>query len=165
MAINISAIQMRNGNLPMLVRGIMEAFELKAENLMFEITESAAMEQPTETVRILDLLHDMGISIAIDDFGTGYSSLSYLHMFPINHLKLDRSFVSEIGDDTDGSVICGATIGLAHSLGQKVVAEGIETDEQLSYLKRSGCDMGQGYLFSRPLPADQLIAFIRQHNS
>ena len=165
MAINISAIQMRNGNLPMLVRGIMEAFELKAENLMFEITESAAMEQPTETVRILDLLHDMGISIAIDDFGTGYSSLSYLHMFPINHLKLDRSFVSEIGDDTDGSVICGATIGLAHSLGQKVVAEGIETDEQLSYLKRSGCDMGQGYLFSRPLPADQLIAFIGQHNS
>jgi hypothetical protein len=142
MAINISAIQMRNGNLPMLVRGIMEAFELKAENLMFEITESAAMEQPTETVRILDLLHDMGISIAIDDFGTGYSSLSYLHMFPINHLKLDRSFVSEIGDDTDGSVICDATIGLAHSLGQKVVAEGIETDEQLSYLKRSGDGAG-----------------------
>ena len=165
MAINISAIQMRNGNLPMLVRGIMEAFELKAENLMFEITESAAMEQPTETVRILDLLHDMGINIAIDDFGTGYSSLSYLHMFPINHLKLDRSFVSEIGDDTDGSVICDATIGLAHSLGQKVVAEGIETEEQLSYLKRIGCDMGQGYLFSRPLPADQVITFIRQRNS
>ncbi len=165
MAINISAIQMRNGNLPLLVRGIMEAYELKAENLMFEITESAAMEQPTETVRILDLLHDMGISIAIDDFGTGYSSLSYLHMFPINHLKLDRSFVDEIGDDTDGSVICDATIGLAHSLGQKVVAEGIETEEQLDYLKRSGCDMGQGYLFSRPLPAEQVIAFIRQRNA
>ena len=86
-------------------------------------------------------------------------------MFPINHLKLDRSFVAEIGDDTDGSVICDATIGLAHSLGQKVVAEGIETTEQLDYLKRIDCDMGQGYLFSHPLPADELVAFIRQRNA
>lgn len=162
MAINISAIQMRNGNLPLLVRGVLEAYDLPAERVMFEITESAAMEQPTETVRILDLLHDMGVSIAIDDFGTGYSSLSYLHMFPIDHLKLDRSFVEEIGQDTDGAVICDATIGLAHSLGQKVVAEGIETGEQLEYLKRIGCDMGQGYLFSRPIPAEQVIDFVRR---
>ena len=162
MAINISAVQMRNGNLPLLVRGILEAYDLPAERVMFEITESAAMEQPTETVRILDLLHDMGVSIAIDDFGTGYSSLSYLHMFPIDHLKLDRSFVEEIGQDTDGSVICDATIGLAHSLGQKVVAEGIETAEQLDYLKHIGCDMGQGYLFSRPIPAEQVIDFVRR---
>ncbi len=165
MAINISAIQMRNGNLPLLVRGIIQAYELPPERIMFEITESAAMEQPTETVRILDLLHDMGVSIAIDDFGTGYSSLSYLHMFPINHLKLDRSFVAEIGDETDGSVICDATIGLAHSLGQKVVAEGIETEEQLAYLKQINCDMGQGYLFSHPLPPDEVVAFIRQRNA
>src|SRR5574343_41376 len=165
MAINISAIQMRNGNLPLVVRGIMQAYDLPAECILFEITESVAMERPTETVRILDLLHDMGISIAIDDFGTGYSSLSYLRMFPIDYLKLDRSFVAEIGDDTDGSVICDATIGLAHSLGQKVVAEGIETTGQLDYLKRIDCDMGQGYLFSHPLPADELVAFIRQRNA
>ncbi|HLO63672.1 MAG TPA: EAL domain-containing protein [Azonexus sp.] len=165
MAINISAIQMRNGNLPMLVRGIIEAYGLKAEELLFEITETVAMEQPTETVRILDLLHDMGISIAIDDFGTGYSSLSYLHLFPISHLKLDRSFVKEIGEDTNEAVICDATIGLAHSLGHKVVAEGVETPAQLEYLRRLGCDMVQGFLFSKPVAAEQVIEFIRGRNA
>ncbi|WP_434517148.1 EAL domain-containing protein [Dechloromonas sp. ARDL1] len=165
MAINISAVQMRNGNLPLLVRGVMEAYDLKPADLMFEITESVAMEQPTETVRILDLLNAMGVCIAIDDFGTGYSSLSYLHMFPISHLKLDRSFVEEIGNGTDGSVICDATIGLAHSLGLKVVAEGVETQAQLDYLQQLRCDMVQGYLFSRPLPANEVLDVIRQRNT
>ena len=165
MAINISAVQMRNGNLPLLVRGVMEAYDLQPEDLMFEITESVAMEQPTETVRILDLLNAMGVSIAIDDFGTGYSSLSYLHMFPISHLKLDRSFVEEIGNGTDGSVICDATIGLAHSLGLKVVAEGVETQAQFDYLQQLDCDMIQGYLFSRPVPAGEVIDYIRQRNA
>ena len=165
MAINISALQMRNGNLPLLVRGILEAYGLRAEELIFEITETVAMEQPTETVRVLDLLHDMGINIAIDDFGTGYSSLGYLHMFPISHLKLDRSFVEEIGDDTDGAVICDATIGLAHSLGLKVVAEGVETQAQLDYLRRLGCDMVQGFLFSQAVPAGQVIDFISSRNA
>lgn len=164
MAINISAVQMRNGNLPLLISGVMEAYDLKPEDLMFEITESVAMEQPTETVRILDLLSAMGVSIAIDDFGTGYSSLSYLHLFPISHLKLDRSFVQEIGNGTDGSVICDATIGLAHSLGLQVVAEGVETETQLDYLQKLRCDMVQGYLFSRPLPADEVVDVIRQRN-
>jgi diguanylate cyclase (GGDEF)-like protein/PAS domain S-box-containing protein len=165
MGVNISAIQMRNGNLPLLARGVIEAYELNPADLVFEITESVAMEQPTETVRILDVLHSMGINVAIDDFGTGYSSLSYLRMFPIDHLKLDRSFVEEIGEDTDGSVICDATIGLAHNLGLKVVAEGVETTEQLDYLRSRGCDLVQGYLFSRPVPAAEVIAFIRQRNS
>ncbi|MBS1142952.1 MAG: hypothetical protein H6R14_358 [Proteobacteria bacterium] len=165
MGINISAIQMRNGNLPILARGIIEAYNLKPSDLVFEITESVAMEQPAETVRILDILHSMGIVVAIDDFGTGYSSLGYLRIFPIDHLKLDRSFVEEISDDTDGSVICDATIGLAHNLGLKVVAEGVETEEQLDYLRSRGCDLLQGYLYSRPLPADDVIAFIRARNS
>ena len=165
MGINISAIQMRNGNLPLLARGVIEAYGLKATDLIFEITESVAMEQPEETVRILDILHSMGIIVAIDDFGTGYSSLGYLRMFPLKHLKLDRSFVEEIGDDTDGSVICDATIGLAHNLGLKVVAEGVETVAQLDYLRGRGCDLVQGYLYSRPVPADEAIAFIRQRNS
>ena len=165
MGINISAIQMRNGNLPVLAKGIIEAYGLNPADLIFEITESVAMEQPTETVRTLDLLHSMGIIVAIDDFGTGYSSLSYLHMFPLKHLKLDRSFVEEIGEDTDGSVICDATIGLAHNLGLKVVAEGVETTAQLDYLRSRGCDLVQGYLYSRPVPAAEAIAFIRQHNS
>jgi EAL domain-containing protein (putative c-di-GMP-specific phosphodiesterase class I) len=156
---------MRNGNLPVVARGVIEAYDLNPGDLIFEITESVAMEQPQETVRILDILHDMGIVIAIDDFGTGYSSLGYLRMFPLRHLKLDRSFVEEIGMDMDGSVICDATIGLAHNLGLKVVAEGVETLEQFDYLRSRGCDLVQGYLYSRPLPADEVMAFIRQRNS
>jgi diguanylate cyclase (GGDEF)-like protein/PAS domain S-box-containing protein len=165
MGINISAIQLRNGNLPVLARGVIEAYGLNPADLIFEITESVAMEQPLETVRILDLLHSMGVILAIDDFGTGYSSLGYLRMFPLNHLKLDRSFVEEIGEDTGGSVICDATIGLAHNLGLSVVAEGVETTEQLEYLRSRGCDLVQGYLYSRPVPAVEVMAFIQQHNS
>lgn len=164
MAINISAVQMRNGNLPLLARGVIEAYALNPADLVFEITESVAMEQPDETVRVLDILHNMGIGIAIDDFGTGYSSLNYLRMFPISHLKLDRSFVDEIGDQSDGMVICDATIGLAHSLGLKIVAEGVETAGQLEHLRQRGCDLVQGYLFSRPVPADEALAFTRQRN-
>jgi diguanylate cyclase (GGDEF)-like protein/PAS domain S-box-containing protein len=164
MGINISAMQMRNGNLPILARGAIQALSLNPEDLVFEITESVAMQRPEETVAILDLLHNMGIGLAIDDFGTGYSSLSYLKMFPIDHIKLDRSFVEEIGQGGGSSVICDATIGLAHNLGLKLVAEGVETEEQFAYLRERACDLVQGYLFSRPVPAKDVIAFIRQRN-
>ena len=136
---------------------------IKPQDLIFEITESVAMQRPDETVALLDLLHDMGIGLAIDDFGTGYSSLSYLKMFPIDHLKLDRSFVEEIGQG-DSSAICDATIGLAHNLGLKLVAEGVETEAQFAYLRQRGCDLVQGFLFSRPVPAMDVISFIRQRN-
>lgn len=165
MSINISSIQMRNGSLHVLTKGAIDAYSLSPGDLIFEITESVAMQQPEETVRILDILHDMGVTLALDDFGTGYSSLSYLRMFALDHLKLDRSFVQEIGQDDDGQVICDATIGLAHNLGLKLIAEGVETVEQLEYLKGKGCDLVQGYYFSRPLPADQIISFIRERNS
>lgn len=164
MAINISAMQLRNGNLPILAKGAIEAFGLEPSTLVFEITESVAMHQPDETVRILDLLDDMGVGLAIDDFGTGYSSLSYLRMFPIKSLKLDRSFVQEIGQGPDSAVICDATIGLAHNLGIKVVAEGVETEEQLNYLRSKGCDLVQGFFYSRPVPADEVLAFLRERN-
>jgi len=164
MAINISAIQMRNSDLSVLARGVIEAYSLVPGDLVFEITESVAMEHPDETVRVLDILHDMGVKLALDDFGTGYSSLSYLRMFALDKLKLDRSFVEDIGQDIDGQVICDATIGLAHNLGLEVVAEGVETEEQLAYLKARGCNLIQGYLFSRPVPADEVIAFIRERN-
>lgn len=164
MGINISAIQMRTGNLPLLARGAIEALDLNPGSLVFEITESVAMEQPEETVRILNILHDMGVRLAVDDFGTGYSSLSHLRMFPIDHLKLDRSFVQEIGVSKDGSVICDATIGLAHNLGLKLVAEGVETEEQRVYLQARGCDLVQGYFYSKPLPVEQIVDFIRARN-
>jgi diguanylate cyclase (GGDEF)-like protein/PAS domain S-box-containing protein len=165
MGINISSMQMRNDNLPILARGAVEALGLDPRSLIFEITESVAMQRPDDTVRILDLLHDMGIVLAIDDFGTGYSSLSYLKMFPIDHLKLDRAFVEEIGTGPDGATICDATIGLAHNLGLKVVAEGVEDEVQFEHLRERGCDSVQGYLFSRPVPADEVMAFIRQRNA
>lgn len=165
MAINISAIQMRNSDLSVLARGVIEAYSLPPGDLVFEITESVAMEHPDETVRVLDLLRDMGVSLALDDFGTGYSSLSYLRMFALDKLKLDRSFVEEIGQDVDGQVICDATIGLAHNLGLTLVAEGVETEAQLDYLRARGCDLVQGYLFSKPLPAEQVMEFIRQRNA
>lgn len=164
MGINISAMQLRNGNLPILAKGAIELFSLEPETLVFEITESVAMQQPEETVRILEQLSNMGVGLAIDDFGTGYSSLSYLRMFPINYLKLDRSFVQEIGSGPGSSVICDATIGLAHNLGLGLVAEGVETQAQYDYLQRKGCNLVQGYLFSRPIAADDMLEFIRQRN-
>jgi diguanylate cyclase (GGDEF)-like protein len=164
MAINISAVQMRNGNLPVLAQGIMDVYSLYEGDLIFEITESIAMEQPQETVRILEQLSKLGIQLALDDFGTGYSSLSYLKLFALDTLKLDRSFVEEIGVNADGEIICDATIGLAHSLRLRLVAEGVETQAQLDYLQARGCHFVQGYLFSRPLPADQILALIKARN-
>ncbi|WP_374327810.1 putative bifunctional diguanylate cyclase/phosphodiesterase [Azonexus sp.] len=164
MAINISAVQMRNSSLPIVARGVIDAYSLAPGDLIFEITESVAMEQPDETIRVLDILRNMGVTLALDDFGTGYSSLSYLRMFALDKLKLDRSFVEEIGEDIDGQVICDATIGLAHALGLTLVAEGVETEDQLEYLRARGCDLVQGYLFSKPLPALEAEAFIRQRN-
>lgn len=164
MGINISAMQMRNDNLPILAQGAIQALGLNATDLMFEITESVAMHRPEETVRILESLHSMGIGLVIDDFGTGYSSLSYLKLFPIDHLKLDRSFVCEIGDAPDSATICDATISLAHALGLELIAEGVETEAQLNYLSSKGCDLVQGYFFSRPVPAAEVIAFIKKRN-
>ncbi len=164
MGINISAMQMRNDNLPILAKGAIEAMGLNPRSLIFEITESVAMQRPDETVRILGTLHDMGISISIDDFGTGYSSLSYLKMFPIDHIKLDRSFVIEIDEGEDDATICDATISLTHALGLKLVAEGVETEAQLDYLRKRKCDLVQGYLFSRPLPAGQVMEYIKARN-
>ena len=164
MGINISAVQMRNSNLPVLTRGALDAYGFEASGLVFEITESVAMQHPDETVDILDRLHGMGVKLALDDFGTGYSSLSYLKMFPLDELKIDRSFVSEIGENQDGQAICEATISLAHVLGLRLVAEGVETEAQFEFLKEKGCQMVQGYLFSRPLPFEQVLDFIRQRN-
>jgi diguanylate cyclase (GGDEF)-like protein/PAS domain S-box-containing protein len=165
MGINISAIQMRNSDLSVLARGVIEAYTLPPGDLVFEITESVAMEHPDETIRMLDLLRGMGVTLALDDFGTGYSSLSYLRMFALDKLKLDRSFVEDIGQDIDGQVICDATIGLAHNLGLTLIAEGVETQAQLEYLQARGCDLVQGYLFSKPLPAEQVMDFIRERNA
>lgn len=162
-AVNISAQQLRHENLPLTVRGAMACYDLSASDLELEITESTAMQNPEITIAILNQLSDMGIALAIDDFGTGYSSLAYLKHLPIQRLKLDQSFVKDIESDRSDAAICSATIALGHNLGLKLVAEGVETKEQEDFLSNLGCDFMQGYLYSKPLPFEQLLSFIQSH--
>ena len=124
------------------------------ELLEVEITESAIMQDAEEARRTLESLQALGVHSAVDDFGTGYSSLGYLKRFPLRALKIDRSFVNEITTDEDDAHITQAVISMAHSLEMKVIAEGVETEAQLAYLLRYGCDEVQGYLFARPMPGD-----------
>lgn len=161
-AVNISAQQLRHEALPMLVRGVLACYDLTPQDLELEITESTAMQNPDLTLSILNQFSDMGIVLAIDDFGTGYSSLAYLKHLPIHRLKLDRSFVKDIETDANDAAICSATVALGHNLGLELVAEGVETDIQREFLTRLGCDVLQGFFYSKPLPADQIIEYLRR---
>ena len=159
-SVNISAHQLGVSEFVGMVLSKLAAQGLPASALRLEITESVAMQRPEQTVALLRELRRLGVGLAIDDFGTGYSSLSYLKQLPLNCLKLDRSFVSDIESDANDAAICAATISLAHNLGLAVVAEGVETAAQLSFLRSLGCDGVQGYFFSKPLPAPECAAFI-----
>ncbi|PKO35115.1 MAG: diguanylate cyclase [Betaproteobacteria bacterium HGW-Betaproteobacteria-7] len=160
-AINISAQQLRHENLLLLVRGALACYELPPSTIELEITETTAMQNPEMTLNILDQLAAMGVKLAIDDFGTGHSSLAYLKHLPIKCLKLDRSFVSDIETDANDASICAAIIALGHNLGLELVAEGVETEMQSEFLTRLGCDYLQGYLFSKPLPFAEIVAYLR----
>lgn len=164
-AVNISAQQLRHENLPALIRGVLSCYDLSAADLELEITESTAMQNPELTLSILDQLSDMGMMLAIDDFGTGYSSLAYLKHLPIQRLKLDRSFVKDLETDSNDAAICAATVALGHKLGLELVAEGVETEGQRDFLAALGCDFVQGFLYSRPLPADAVIDFVKAHRA
>ncbi len=156
MAVNLSAHQLRNPLLVSNVAEVLEQFGLKNGELELEITESVAMSDPANAIEQLQALRNLGVTLAIDDFGTGYSSLAYLKRLPIQVLKLDREFVRDIETDENDAAISAATIALAHSLGLKVVAEGIETEGQSRFLREHHCDYLQGYLYGRPEPADAL---------
>jgi len=160
MAVNLSARQLRQPGLAGQVARLLERFALPPALLELEITESAAMEDPEATIRNLRSLKDLGVRLAIDDFGTGYSSLAYLKLFPIDRLKLDRTFVKDIETDPNDAAIGAATIGLAHMLNLKLIAEGVETPAQQAFLQRLGCDALQGYLCSRPLAREAAAALI-----
>ena len=160
-AVNLSAYQFRQTDLPEFIAGILAEEGLQASSLELEVTESVVMHNPVEASRILEKLHAQGIHISVDDFGTGYSSLSYLKQFRLDTLKIDRSFVRDISSDADDAAIVRSVIALAHSLRLKVIAEGVETAEQLAYLRELGCDEYQGYLRSRPLPAAQFEQMVR----
>jgi len=153
MAVNLSAHQLRAPDLVESVRAALLRHGLGRGDLELEITESAAMENPERAIDRLRALRDLGIHLAIDDFGTGYSSLAYLKLLPIHSLKLDRAFVRDIESDENDAAISAATLALAHSLGLKVVAEGVETEAQRYFLQLHRCDYLQGYLYGKPEPA------------
>lgn len=162
-SVNISAVEFRRQDFVEGVRTILAETGLSPNCLQLEITESVLMHHAEGSVAILQQLKDMGIQLAVDDFGTGYSSLSYLNQFPIDVLKIDKSFVNDIGaskTDGDGGIV-SAVIAMGNSLNQKVIAEGIEKQGQLSFLKAQHCEEGQGYIFSRPLAAEQFAKLLR----
>ncbi len=155
-AVNFSVRQIQLKNLPDLVRDVLDETGMPPETLELEITESVAIKDAEQTIKILNALHEIGAGISLDDFGSGYSSLGYLNQYPFEKLKADRSFVMDIINDPSDAAITAAIIAMAHSLKIRVVAEGVETKEQLDMLRSQDCDEVQGYYFSRPVPAQQL---------
>lgn len=162
-AINLSPKQFSDPDLVASIANILKEEELPANLLELELTEGLLLEATEDTHLQLDQLKRLGLTLAMDDFGTGYSSLSYLKKFPIDIIKIDRSFIHEIPDNQDDMEITSAVIAMAHNLKLKVVAEGIETAEQLAFLRRHRCDVGQGYLFDRPIPGSELIEKLKRY--
>jgi EAL domain-containing protein (putative c-di-GMP-specific phosphodiesterase class I) len=159
-AVNISAIEFRSLNFVEKVSGILKEASLDPQSLELELTESVLMKHAESTVSVLKALKNIGVQLAVDDFGTGYSSLSYLRQFPIDSLKVDQSFVHEISSKTEDSVIVSAVISMGNSLNKRVIAEGVETREQLDFLTAAGCEEAQGYYFNRPMVAEQFASLL-----
>jgi diguanylate cyclase (GGDEF)-like protein len=162
MAVNLSVAQLNDKNLLRMVESTLAETGHPAELLELEITESMLLDNVDGGIRIMKSLGEMGVHLSIDDFGTGYSSLNYLKRFPVRALKIDRSFVAGTPHDSDGNVIVTAIVNLAHNLGLKLVAEGVETEEQMDFLKHLGCDTIQGYLVSRPVLPEGILKFLRR---
>ncbi len=160
-AVNLSAVQFRYKRLPELVTEILDDIGLHPEYLELELTEAATMNNPKNAYAVMDDLHERGIRMSIDDFGTGYSSLSYLKKFKVYKLKIDRSFINDIHTDPEDKAIVNAIISMAHDLGLKTIAEGVETTEQLNYLQTQGCDEIQGYYYSKPLSNEEFEIFVK----
>jgi EAL domain-containing protein (putative c-di-GMP-specific phosphodiesterase class I) len=163
MAVNLSALQFRRAGLVKTVAGALERSGLPPQLLELELTESVLLQDVENNLETVRQLKALGVRLSIDDFGTGYSSLSYLKRFAVNKLKIDRSFVRDINIDPDDAAIVRAVIQLARSLRLETIAEGVETQEQLAFLREEGCREVQGFLFSRPLSLSALRIFLREH--
>ena len=164
-SVNLSAVQFRQAELIQVIAQILSEENLPAMHLELELTESVTMDNPLAAIAVMGQLHELGVRMAIDDFGTGYSSMSYVKRFQAHKLKIDQSFVRDLTSDPDDEAIVTAIISLAHSLGMKTIAEGVESKEQLDFLRAKGCDEMQGYHLSRPLPAEAFAAFVRNYRS
>ncbi len=164
-SINLSARNLHDTRLPAHIGQLLGAWNIPPDDIYLEITESAMMTDPVKAKRILTEFDAMGLGLAIDDFGTGYSSLSYLKQLPVSIIKIDKSFVMDMTQDEDDASIVRATIDLAHNLGLKVVAEGVENKETLSVLQSHGCDFLQGYYISKPVPPDELVRWLARYNA
>ncbi|WP_418903545.1 putative bifunctional diguanylate cyclase/phosphodiesterase [Pseudomonas syringae] len=162
MAVNLSTVQLHHSELPRVVNNLLQIYRLPPRSLELEVTETGLMEDISTAAQHLLSLRRSGALIAIDDFGTGYSSLSYLKSLPLDKIKIDKSFVQDLIDDDDDATIVRAIIQLGKSLGMQVIAEGVETVEQEAYIISEGCHEGQGYLYSKPLPARELLAYLKQ---
>ncbi|MCK4501882.1 MAG: EAL domain-containing protein, partial [Desulfuromonadales bacterium] len=159
-SVNMSARQFRQKDLAKMVKRILQDTGLEARYLDLEITESVLMYDVGVAIATMIELHAMGVQLSIDDFGTGYSSLAYLKRFPIDNLKIDQSFVCDITTDQNDAAIATSIIDLARNMNLKVIAEGIEDEEQRDFLHSHGCQYGQGFLFSKPVPADDFTTLL-----
>ncbi len=165
MAINISAVELRTKGFVSGVRAMLTQAKLEPSDLELELTETFLLQNADSTAAVLEALKDVGVRLALDDFGTGYASLSHLRRFPIDTLKIDRSFVRDIAMDSDDASIVRAVIGMGKSLDMQVVAEGVETSEQFDFLRQQGCPEGQGYYFSEPIVAAEFARNLGRHPS
>jgi len=162
LAVNVSSHQLSHGDIVSLVASVLAETGFPARYLALELTENGLIENQDKTRLILEKLGQLGVQVAIDDFGTGYSSLAYLNHFPINTLKIDKSFIDDIPHQADDMAIASTIIAMGHILGFKVLAEGVETPEQLVFLQDNGCDNYQGYIKSKPLPAEEFIRLLSE---
>ena len=162
LAVNIPSEFFGQTNFPVKISQILCEADVFSDSLKLELTESALMKDVATTINVMNALKEMGVHLSIDDFGTGYSSLSYLRHFPIDHLKIDKSFIDDLTNNADDKAIVKAIISLAKSLKLVTIAEGVETREQLDFLRAEGCDVIQGYYFSKPIPANELTRLLRE---
>jgi EAL domain-containing protein (putative c-di-GMP-specific phosphodiesterase class I) len=161
-SVNLSVHQLRQGNLLSLVRQVLDETGLAPQFLELELTESQLLDNVESVISTFQQLRELGVKLAIDDFGTGYSSLSYLKRFPVDYVKIDQTFIRDLTPGSEDAAITRAIIAMAHSLELKVVAEGVETQAQMDFLKSQRCDEIQGYLISKPVPADQFAQLLRE---
>jgi diguanylate cyclase (GGDEF)-like protein/PAS domain S-box-containing protein len=162
-AVNVSAIQFRQAQFPEFVRSVLAELGLEPAALELELTESVVSADPEEAIRIMEQLDRLGVQLSVDDFGTGYSALSYLKRFPIHKLKIDQSFVRDLGRDSASALIVAGVIAMARSLGLRTIAEGVESAAQVDWLRSAGCDEVQGYRYASPLPAGQYEGWLRNY--